>query len=109
MLVAQYIEFAYYGGHNRLDMAGRCRLAQTRSETQKYSVKVSSGPSVLQRLTDCVSRLIQVGRPARVDPADVDEDIEEEDDAGIAYYQNEDGKMVYIDDNGLEVEITQVR
>lgn len=104
VLVAQYVEFAYYGGHGRLDRASKIRMSETRSNTMKYSVKDPLQPTMSEKLGNALSFLLRLGRPARV--ADEEGSEVEEEEAAIAYYLNEDGKMVYIDDNGNEVELS---
>ena len=90
-------------GHNRLDKASKCRLEFTRSETMKYSTKDPLEPSFAEKIADKISWLMRLGKAARVEG----EEEEEEEEADVSYYVNEEGKMVYIDDDGNEVELTQ--
>lgn len=106
MLVAQYIEFAYYGGHNRLHAASKIRLEQTRSNTMKFSVKDPLRKSWLERIGEGLAYIARLGRPARVSDDDDEEDDDEE-EAAVSYYLNDEGKMVYIDDDGNEIELTE--
>lgn len=103
VLVGQYIEFAYYGGHSRLDMASKCRLENTRSNTMKFSMKDPLAPTFAEKFRSKIEFLLRLGRPARV----AVEEEDEEDEGGVSYYLNDEGKMVYIDDDGNEVQLTQ--
>jgi hypothetical protein len=106
VLVAQYIEYAYYGGHSRLDRTSKCRLEHTRSDTMKYSMKGEGDPmrlSCAEKTYNIIQFCLRFGRPARIE----DEEDEEEEEEGVSYYLNDEGEMVYIDDDGNEMPLTQ--